>query len=119
MRRIVGIVTGICALYLTVGAIDAPCNDHLRRTGSELGDVSTLGHDGSGHELPVQKSDQPTPCKSSTVPCCIAMTSCATIAIAERAPLTLAPIANQYVSSFDLSKPLSRITAPEPPPPKA
>jgi len=114
MRRIVGIVTGLCALYLTVGGIDAPCNDHSRQSRS----VSMPGHDGAGHELPVQKNGQPKPCKSSPVPCCASMTSCMSIAIAEGAPSSALPIANQYISSFDLTKPLSRIAAPEPPPPK-
>src|SRR2546423_7500778 len=115
MRRIVGIVTGLCALYLTLGIFDAQCNDHSRQSNS----VSMPGHDGGGHRLPVQKNEQPKPCKSSAVPCCASLTSCTTLAMAEGPPSTVVPLARQYASSFDLTKPLSRIAAPEPPPPKA
>jgi hypothetical protein len=118
MRRIVGIVTGICALYLMVGAVAAPCNDHSARAGSEVMNAATHGHDGA-RELPATKNNQPAPCKSASVPCCVAMISCATVAIAVNRASPLPPIASQGVSSLEFGKPLSRIAAPEPPPPKA
>src|SRR6266550_4271270 len=77
LRRFVGIVSGICALYLTVGAVDAPCKDHSRDGASPSGVAPKGHHAGSHHELPVKKG-APKPCKSVAIPCCIAMTSCGT-----------------------------------------
>jgi len=120
MRGFVGIVTGICALYLTVGAVDAPCNDHSRGGISGSGVAAMPHHDGSSNELPAQQSEQPKPCKSAAIPCCVAMTSCGTtIALGASVSSTVFPIAVQIVPSFHLAHPLGRIAAPEPPPPKA
>ncbi len=119
MRQVVGILTGICVLYLTVGAADASCNDHSRHGGSEVADASMLHQDGSAHNLPANKSEQPKPCQSSAIPCCVAMTSCGTIALAAGNSSTALSIAVQVAPPFELTAPLSRIAAPEPPPPKA
>jgi hypothetical protein len=118
VRRFVGILTGICALYLTVGAVDVPCVDH-DGSSSESGSAVTPHHGGSHHELPAQKSDQPKPCKTA-VPCCVAMTSCGTtIALGAGVRQDAFHIAGQIVPDSHLAQPLSRIAAPEPPPPKA
>lgn len=119
VRRLIGIVTGICAVYLTV-VVDAPCNDHSFGNASGSSVTVMPHHDGSHHELPAQKSEQPKPCKSAAIPCCVAMTSCGTpIALGGSASSTAFPIAVQIVPPFSLAKPLSRKAAPEPPPPKA
>lgn len=77
-------------------------------------------HDGSSHELPAQKSDQPKPCKAAAVPCCIAMTSCGTtIALGAAVSPSLLWIGARIAPPSHLAQPLSRIAAPEPPPPKA
>jgi hypothetical protein len=48
------------------------------------------------------------------------MTSCGTtITIGHGATLAAFPIVAQIVPPFDIDQPLSRIAAPEPPPPKA
>jgi hypothetical protein len=120
MRRFVGILTGICALYLTVGAVDAPCVDHGRGSSSESGVAVMSHHDGSHHELPTQKSDQPKPCKTAAIPCCVAMTSCGTtIALGAGVTPNAFQTEAQIVPACHLAQPLSRIAAPEPPPPKA
>lgn len=120
VRRFVGIMTGICALYLTVGAVDASCNNHFRGGTSESGGAVMPQHDGSHHELPAQKSEQPKPCKSAAIPCCVAMTACGTtIALAASLSSSAFPIVAQIVPSFHFAQPLNRIAAPEPPPPKA
>lgn len=120
VRRLIGIVTGICALYLTVGIVDASCNDHSFGSASGAGVAATPHHDGSHHELPAQKSEQPKPCKSAAVLCCVPMTSCGTtIAVGAHVSSSMFPIAAQIVPSFRAAQPLSRIAAPEPPPPKA
>ncbi|HEX9605962.1 MAG TPA: hypothetical protein VF962_01915 [Gemmatimonadaceae bacterium] len=111
-------MTGICALYLTVGAADLLCTDHPR--GGTAGVAVMTHHDGSHHGLPAQKNEQPKPCKSPTILCCVAMTSCGTtIALGEGASSAAFPIAAQIAPYFYFAQPLSRTAAPEPPPPKA
>jgi len=120
VRRLVGIVTGICALYLTVGGVDAPCNEHSRGGSSGSRVAAVPHHDGSNSELPAQHHEQPKPCKSAAIPCCVATTSCGTtIALGASVSATSFPIAAQFVPSFHLAQPLSLTAAPEPPPPKA
>jgi hypothetical protein len=112
-------MSGICALYLTVGAADLPCNDHSR-DGISGSDMGLMVHLDGSHRLPAQKNEQSKPCKSSPIPCCVAMTSCgATIALGESASSSGFPIASQIAPSLHFAHPLSRIAAPEPPPPKA
>ena len=120
VRRFVGVLTGICALYLTVGAVDAPCVDRGQGSSSESG-AAVMPHHGASHnESPIQKSDQPKPCKTAAIPCCVAMTSCGTtIALGAGAPSNALQIGAQIVPAYYLTQPLSRIAAPEPPPPKA
>ncbi len=118
VRRFVGILTGICALYLTVGAIDAPCADHDR--GSSAASATVVMPHGSHHESPAQKNEQPKPCKTAAIPCCIAMTSCGTtIGLGSRASASAFQMRAQIVPPSRFSQPLSRVAAPEPPPPKA
>jgi hypothetical protein len=117
VRRFVGIVTGICALYLTVGAVDAPCKDHSRDGTSPSG-AAMEQHAGSHHESPATKGAL-KPCKTVAVPCCVAMTSCGTtIVLGTGISSAVSPNAGQIVPSSYLI-PFSRVAAPEPPPPKA
>ncbi len=120
MRRLIGIVTGICALYLTVGGVGAPCNDHFFGSASGSSVAVMPHHDGSHHELPARQSEQPKPCKAVATLCCVPMTSCGTtIAVGAHVSSSVFPIAAQIVPAFHPAQPLSRIAAPEPPPPKA
>lgn len=120
MRRLVGIVTGICALYLTLGAVDAPCGDHSSHSARDVSGPAMEHHDGGDDRLTTTKGEQPAPCKSAAIFCCVAMTSCGTtIAIDASVSTTPFPVAAQIVPSFRLAQLLSRIAAPEPPPPKA
>lgn len=120
VRRFVGILTGICALYLTVGAVGAPCVDHSRGSSFESAVAVTPHHGGSHHELPAQENDQPKPCRTGAIPCCVAMTSCGTtIALGAGVSADAFQISGQIVPASQPAQPLSRIAAPEPPPPKA
>jgi len=120
VRRFVGILAGICALYLTVGAVDASCADHGRGTSPESG-TAVMPHHGDSHqESPAQNGGHPKPCRTAAIPCCVAMTSCGTTtalaaAISQNAFRTKA----HTVPASYLAQPLNRIAAPEPPPPKA
>jgi hypothetical protein len=75
-------------------------------------------HSGSQHESPAQ-GGQPKPCKTAAVPCCIAMTSCGTTIALRPKSADVFQVLAQSVPGSDLSQPLSRVAAPEPPPPKA
>jgi len=120
VRRVVGIITGICALYLTVGAVESPCTDHSRDAASASSAAPTAQHGSSHHGLPARETHQPKPCKSAAVPCCVAMTSCGTtIGFGSDGSSAAFAIAAQIVPPFHPAQPLSRIAAPEPPPPKA
>jgi hypothetical protein len=120
MRRFVGMLTGICALYLTAGTADALCVDHARGSSSESGVSVVSHHSGSHHESPTQKSEQPKPCKAAAIPCCVPMTSCGTtIALVAAVSPNAFQTETQIVSVSALAQPLTRIAAPEPPPPKA
>jgi hypothetical protein len=77
-------------------------------------------HSGSHHESPAQKTDQPKPCKTAAIPCCVAMTSCGTtVALDATVSSNTFQLETQIVAASLLAQPLSRIAAPETPPPKA
>src|SRR4030088_1410957 len=98
----------MCALYLTVGAV-APCVDHGVGSSSESG-VAPPPHGGSHHESPAQKSEQPKPCKTAPVPCCVAMTSCGTtVALGAGISPNASETDAQIVPPSYLARPLSRI----------
>jgi hypothetical protein len=77
-------------------------------------------HGGSQHESPAPRSNQSKPCKTAAVPCCVAMTSCGTTIALDPGIFSNAfQCEAQIVAASRLAQPLSRIAAPEPPPPKA
>jgi hypothetical protein len=79
-----------------------------------------MPHHGSHHQSPAKKGEQPKPCKTAAIPCCIAMTSCGTtIALGPAVSSNTFQIGAQVAPHSHLAQPLSRIAAPEPPPPKA
>jgi hypothetical protein len=119
VRRLVGILTGTCALYLTLGSVGGVCSEHSGEAGAAS--ASAMIHHRSADRTPVSSTQQPGPCKMpATVPCCVAMTSCGTVVAAAPTVGNLAfSIAAPPVLFYDPNKPLSRIAAPEPPPPKA
>ena len=117
LRRIVGILTGISAFCVTVSAVDAPCRDQSGHAVSAADNASMQHHDGSEHTLPAKKGGQPNPCKSAAIPCCVGL--CSAISVAESTSSIVLPPLEQMAASRELTKPLSRIAAPEPPPPKA
>jgi len=116
-RRSVSILSGICALSLTLGRSNSGCEN----TGGEMRaavSVATSAH----AEMPMQSGtgDQQKPCKSSAVVCCQAMTSCGlSIQLARTASTSDALSRKDQLPTAAFQTPLDRITPPEPPPPKA
>ena len=120
VRRFVGLLTGICTVYLMVGAVEAPCNDHSSGSASRLSAAAMTHHHGSHQELPGKNSEHLQPCKQGAIPCCVAMTSCGTTLVMSTSDsLVDFGFVTESVPSFQLTQPRTSIAAPEPPPPKA
>ena|ERR1700680_467783 len=117
-RRSVGILTGICALSLTLGRSSEGCEKGSLQSRTAAA-VTMSGHGGMHHQSPVDGGGQ-KPCTSSTLVCCQAMTSCGVSASVGRTVSTddLLP-GGATLPATPFQTPLKRVTAPEPPPPKA
>src|SRR4051794_10375689 len=116
-RRSVGTLSGICVLSLTLGLINSTCEGTNGSSQSMTSAAS--GHSGMHTESPSDKEQQ-KPCKFSAVLCCQAMTSCGLSAQLARTVATQDVVpGSQTLPSASFRAVLSRITPPEPPPPKA
>lgn len=116
-RRSISILSGICALSLTLGRSDSDCEN----AGSEMR-VAASGATSAHAEMPMQShtGDQHKPCESATAACCQAMTSCGlSIQLTRTASDRDALSRKDLLPAAPLQIPLDRITPPEPPPPKA
>lgn len=114
IKRLSAVVLAFTMLHLTVALANADCSmhEHDAAAGAHAG----MHHDG-GH-APAEK----TPCDTPVAPkCCQALVSCAPIlAIDEGSEVvTTVAIAHAPIAAAVSERPLSRSTAPEPPPPKA
>lgn len=120
-RRLSGLITGLLMLHLTFVGADFACADHGNRPAQAR--EHTMGH----HEHHVAAAHVEAaiatehPCETPTQPeCCHAMTSCAISAAFERGTRSdLVPLLRDVIEPALTRVPLSRITAPDPPPPKA
>jgi hypothetical protein len=118
-RRFIGMLTGFCVLSLTLGRVGAGCERPSAPPPSASTSMTMTDHAGAQHELPA-KHQQHTSCDSSSVVCCQAMTSCGlTLALSRTASAGDEFPAVSRVSDVSLQTLVSRIAAPETPPPKA
>jgi len=118
LRRVIGILTGICTLSLTLGPSNNGCEGRSVEATSTAASVPT-GHHVGMHGSPVS-ADKQQPCNSSTPACCQAMSSCGPTIVLSRTAAAGAHLpAASAIPQAALENPLSRTTAPEPPPPKA
>src|SRR5450756_576561 len=74
LRRLIGLLTGICALSLTLAPSNNRCDGRSVEATSTAASVPT-GHHVGMHGSPVS-ADKQQPCNSSTPVCCQAMPSC-------------------------------------------
>jgi len=114
LRRSVAILSAICALSLTLAPGNSGCgNQHS-------GIAAAAGEHGGMHTGSQGDREQQKPCKSSTVVCCQAMTSCGlSVQITNTVSTDDALLAENSLPPAPLQVALNRITPPEPPPPKA
>src|SRR5450759_1004890 len=118
LRRLSGLLCGICTLSLTLGPSNNGCERRNVEATSTAASVPTSHHAGM-HGSPVS-ADKQQPCNSSAPVCCQAMTSCGpTIVLSRTASADAQLPAAAAVAPPTLEIPNSRTAAPEPPPPKA
>jgi hypothetical protein len=121
VRRLSGLLTGLLMLHLSFVGWDLACAQHGDRPASAHNNM--LGH--HGHHVAAARVESATasdqPCETPTQPaCCHAMTSCAINAAFERGTrLASVPPARNVIELAVIRVPLSQITSPDPPPPKA
>jgi hypothetical protein len=113
IRRLVSLLLAVAMLHLTVARVDAACAMHD-------GAATQSSHEGMQHgdaDAPAEKA----PCETPAAPdCCQALASCAPVlSIAEGADVITPLIVHATIAAAVSERPLSRSTAPEPPPPKA
>ena len=121
VRRISGMITALLMLHLTFVGADLACAEHGDRSADEHRGMMAHHehHTTAAHTEGVTATDQP--CETPTQPqCCHAMTSCAVGAALERGmgPDSVPPI-RDVIESAIMRLPLSQVTSPDPPPPKA
>ena len=118
-RRFIGILTGFCILSLTLGRVGAACERGSAQAPSASPSMAMTQHPGGQHQSPANQQQHKS-CDSSTVVCCQAMTSCGlTLALGRAASAGNELFAASRVTDVSLQTLLSRIAAPETPPPKA
>jgi hypothetical protein len=128
LRRLSGFLVALLMLHLTFVGADGACAEHGDRGERQQGHAhahATPGghghHDVSLGAEAVGDAATDQPCETPTQPgCCRAMSSCAVnAAFMERAFASPRPPVRASIESAALTIPLSRVTAPDPPPPKA
>ena len=73
-RRLAALLSGICALSLTLGQGNVSCKNASAKVSSAKS-VAASEHSGM-HQQPGGEQGHQKPCESSAVACCQAMTSC-------------------------------------------
>jgi hypothetical protein len=113
IRPLVALLLAVAMLHLSVARVDAECAMH---------DVAPAGSDHAGMDHGEGNAPaEETPCDTPSSPdCCQSLASCAPVlSIAEGADVIAPLIVHATISAAVIERPLSRSTAPEPPPPKA
>ena len=112
MRRLVALLLALALLHLNVERVDAACATHHP--------APAAGHEGMHHDgsAPTERTPCDTPVSSD---CCQALASCASVLSLDAGSDTMASpaIVPLTIAAAVSERPLSRSTAPEPPPPKA
>jgi len=120
-RCLSGILTGLLMLHLTFVGADLTCAQHGDRTGRSQ--EHAMGH--HDHHIAASHVERMAgagqPCETPSGPqCCQAVTSCAISAAFEGGVRPgSAPPVRQAIEPAVMRVPLSQITSPDPPPPKA
>jgi len=127
-RQIVGVMSAALMLHLNVAASDSACakhaagHDHAEHA-SEVGTMAGM-HMTRATEmqttLPSHAEHPSRPCETPIVPsCCQAMASCSSTYAANQVSADWLPIRADAFVRTAVKVPLSRVFAPDPPPPRA
>lgn len=111
IRRLTALLLASAVLHLSVARADADCDMHTH-------DAPATGHEGMHHDASAPAEDEQ--CETVASDCCLALLSCAPmLRVSEVAMTSDSPLARVAILQAVIELPLSRTTAPEPPPPKA
>ena len=120
MKRVLGVISCLLMLHLTLAGGDLPCAKHCHMAGmpEHLSPVAQVAHtEAAAHTENAPADDCRTPVKQD---CCAALAACA-VNIAAAASIThyeSLPSARTILWERAVYAPL-RVWAPEPPPPRA
>jgi hypothetical protein len=121
-RRIAGILMSINLLHLTLGTADATCAAPDSREHSTPAPAHAHQHnETAAAEAPgSQRAPRDTHDFGNLSPCCQMMTSCATVmTMAHGGALGMHSIIADAPSRARVAMPVSPVSGPEPPPPRA
>ena len=111
IRRLAALLLATAVFHLSVARADAAC-------AMPQHDAPAADHEGMDHGA--GPTTEETSCETPLSECCQALVSCApTLSFSEARLVTDLPTVHMTVVSAVIERPLSRSTAPEPPPPKA
>lgn len=114
LRRAVAMLSGLCVLSLTIGRMESSCEQT-----NGVPATASMDEHGGMHAQAQGAEQQHKPCKSSTVVCCDAMTSCGLAVQLTAASTQAVRTADRAVPAAPLQVAPYRTTPPELPPPKA
>lgn len=119
LKRLAAIVLALPLLHLNVAPEAIACESHGNAASAAVADVHA-GHHSAGHgDIPAPRHELPDE-DAGTTECCQALATCSLSFGAVTAQLLTAPmLPKSEVASITRRMPLSRISTPEPPPPKA
>ena len=113
-RRSIGFLSTVCVLSLTIGRSTSSCERssvdlHRAVDAHASSDMDTKHHD-----------RQEKPCKTATVVCCKAMTSCGfSLKLDGTISVGRAPSSGNELPTGPLQVAITHVSPPDPPPPKA
>ena len=117
LRGILGVFVTFTMAHLALVGGDLVCAKHAVARAAQPGDAMP----GMDHGQPAGQTGDKQPCKTPTrADCCQAVASCApSIAMASVVVVSEASMMSSATHASIDSVPLSRVAAPDPPPPKA
>lgn len=124
-RQVIGLLTAVFMLHLNVAAIDAACGthgtDHDRAAqAATMAGMHMSMASVTGAPAAPDVGEPMHPCDTPAGPsCCRAMVSCAPVYVGSLTPTTRLLLPPADFRRVRIDVPLSRLIAPEPPPPRA
>jgi hypothetical protein len=116
-RRSLSLLSGLCALSLTLCPGNSGCENDRGESHATLPATATQH---AAMPMPSQDGNDQKPCGSAAVVCCHAMTSCGMSVQVSSTVSTIYDLPRgNCIPTVPFQTALTRILSPEPPPPKA